>query len=73
MLNLVVPCQKPCHAPSVKDVDVHLTNVVLDCDQLVVWSACVRLDIDTSCSLVFMSVCKSNGRNPVLYQESRVV
>jgi hypothetical protein len=73
MLNLVVHCRKPCHAPSVKDVDVHLTNVVLDCDQLFAWSACVGLDIDTSCSLVFMSVCKSGGRNPVPYQESRVV
>ena len=35
--------------------------------------ACVGRDIDSSCSLVFMSVCKSGGRNPVPYQESRAV
>jgi hypothetical protein len=56
-----------------KGRDVHLTKVVLDCDQLFAWSACVGLDVDTSCSLVFMSVCKSGGRNPVPYQESRAV
>ena len=35
-------------AHSVEDVFVHLIIVVLGCDHLIAWSACVRWDVDTS-------------------------
>jgi hypothetical protein len=37
-----------CHVPSIKDIVVLLIYVVLDCNQLVAWSACVGRDVDTS-------------------------
>jgi hypothetical protein len=37
-----------CLAPSVEDVVVHLIIVVLGCNHLIAWSACVGRDVDTS-------------------------
>jgi hypothetical protein len=62
-----------CPAPSVEDVVSLLLIVVLDCGNFFAWYACVGRDIDTSCSLVYVSVCISGGMNPVPYQESRAV